>query len=375
MKIALVSDWFLPRLGGIELHLRNLATRLAERGHEVTVVTPEPGPAEIAGVAVERLPVPRLPGVRVAFPPPLLRSMGAALERASYDLLHVHVSIGSPTAWTAGWLGDRLGLPTLGTFHSVLGGWRHLYRAADPILRWRSWCARYSTVSEEVAEDLRAILPGRTVEVLPNGIDLDAWSVERRPPRSGTLRLVAVGRLQRRKRPGALLKILADVRARVGSRMDVTLEVAGEGPARGEVERKIQALGLSGSVGLLGAGTEDDVRALLARGDVFVNPAHQESFGLAALEARLAGLPVLARAESGVRGFVHDGVDGFLVDSDDAMVEQLARLAIDADALGALRESAARVDGLERFGWPHVLERHEELYRATMAERAGIRVS
>ncbi len=372
MKIALVSDWFLPRLGGIELHLRNLALRLAGRGHDVRVVTAEPGPAEVDGIAVERLGVPRIPGARVAFPPPLVRRMREALLGGTYDLLHVHVSIGSPAAWTAGWLGDALGVPTLGTFHSVLGGWRRAYRAADPILRWRAWRAGYSAVSEEVARDLRRILPDRSVEILPNGIDTGAWAVERSAARPGRLRLVTVSRLQRRKRLEALVEILARVRARAWPGCDVTLAVLGDGPSRTALERRVRALGLGESVEILGAGSEDDVRTLLARGDVFVSPARLESFGLAALEARLAGLPVVARVEGGVSGFIRDGHDGFLVDSDDAMADRLTTLALEPMRLGRLREAAARTEGLDGFDWERVLDRHEALYQSTVEGRAAM---
>ena len=60
-KIAIVSDWYLPRIGGLELHLRDLARELNARGHTAHVITATPGPDELDGIRVHRLDVPLMP--------------------------------------------------------------------------------------------------------------------------------------------------------------------------------------------------------------------------------------------------------------------------------------------------------------------------
>ena len=84
-------------------------------------------------------------------------------------------------------------------------------------------------------------------------------------------------------------------------------------------------------VELVGRRTRDEIRTAFARADVFVAPANLESFGIAALEARCAGLPVVAMARTGIREFVANGREGLLAQSDRDMVEQLLRLIRDPE--------------------------------------------
>jgi glycosyltransferase involved in cell wall biosynthesis len=65
LRVALVSDWFLPRLGGIEIHLRDLANHLARAGHQVEVVTPLPGPTQVDNVHVRRVRTTLCPKLKV----------------------------------------------------------------------------------------------------------------------------------------------------------------------------------------------------------------------------------------------------------------------------------------------------------------------
>ena len=77
------------------------------------------------------------------------------------------------------------------------------------------------------------------------------------------------------------------------------------------------------------------------RADIYVAPAYEESFGLAALEARAAGLPVVAMESGGVREFVAHGVEGFLCGDDDAMVSALTALAADPGLRAAISDHNA----------------------------------
>jgi glycosyltransferase involved in cell wall biosynthesis len=79
-------------------------------------------------------------------------------------------------------------------------------------------------------------------------------------------------------------------------------------------------------VSLPGRQTREQIRDLYRRADVFVAPADLESFGIAALEARCAGVPVIAKSGNGIAEFVRDGRDGLLVPDDTAMTEAIVRL-------------------------------------------------
>ena len=127
----------------------------------------------------------------------------------------------------------------------------------------------------------------------------------------------------------------------------------GDGPARDAVRARVSAAGLGDVVDLRGRLSRPEVRATYADADVFLAPARLEAFGIAALEARTAGLVVLAHAGTGVGEFVTDGVDGFLVADDDAMTDAVVRLVQDRDLLAAMRRRAATDP--PPFDWDHVL--------------------
>ncbi len=376
MKVALVTDWFHPRVGGIEVHVLLLARRLRDRGHDVVVVTPWPGEGVVDGIRVRRLDVPLVPRLGVCLAPfRLVRAVREVLLDEAPDLAHGHVSFASTTVVAAGWVGWREGIPALGTFHSTLGALGWVYRAVAPVLRVRSWPFRATAVSPEVARDVAWILPDREVGILPNAVDPAEWSPKPAPGSAGgevgRLRLVTTARLQARKRVDALLEIVA--RLRENGAGDVTLEIVGDGPRRPGLERAARRLGLDGAVRFVGATGPDGVRAALARSDVFVNACVLESFGIASLEALASGVPVVAREEGGVDAFVEDGRNGLLVGSDDAMVDALTALSRDLELRARLREGA--LEGVPaELTWARSVDRHLELYRTILeGSVAGIR--
>jgi glycosyltransferase involved in cell wall biosynthesis len=102
------------------------------------------------------------------------------------------------------------------------------------------------------------------------------------------------------------------------------------------------------------------VRDRYATADVYISPARLESFGIAALEARTSGLPVVARSGSGVGEFVIDGVNGFLAEDDESMAAALARLASDDGLRDRMR--AHNLDQAPAQDWPRVAELAEAEY-------------
>src|SRR5437016_1100971 len=98
MKVALVCDWYHPRIGGIELHLQDLARQLVGAGHDVVVITPTPGSDSVDGVPVRRINAPRAPLFGFMHTPGGIRALGNALSAERVDVAHCHVSIVSPAA-------------------------------------------------------------------------------------------------------------------------------------------------------------------------------------------------------------------------------------------------------------------------------------
>ncbi len=359
IKIALACDWFLPRLGGIEVHLSDLARQLSALGHCVEVLTTTPGPAIREGVPTTRLASARLPFTDLAISPGLSRRVADVLSAGGFEVVHAHVSVVSPMAFAAIRAGLTLGLPVVVTFHSVLLRAVPLLRLLDRLTGWSRAPLVLSGVSGLVAAQVAEAARGQTVTILPNGVHPDFW---RRPTSRGAEPLVVTAmRLNAKKRP---LQLLGAFALAVAGGRKGRLVIAGAGPERRRIEAAISRLGLAGRVELAGALSREELSALYARADVFAMPSIRESFGIASLEARCAGLPVVAMRAAGSSDFLIDGTTALLADNDADFAAHLRRLLEDPD----LRARLGPADpGLDRFAWPRVALAHETCYRDAIA--------
>ena len=216
----------------------------------------------------------------------------------------------------------------MATVHSMWAKASPLFDGADLLCGWGDWPVAWSAVSEAAALPLRNIVGRRgQVTVLANGVDPTHWDIEPIPPTPNQMRIVAVARLAPRKRVIQLVHILRRARATIPASVDVSVEILGDGPQMGEIRSYVDLHAMGGWVHLRGRVTRAEIRETFARSDLFVAPASLESFGIAALEARTAGLPVLARTRTGVADFIRHGVEGWLVSSDAAMSETISSLA------------------------------------------------
>ncbi len=375
--MAHISDCYLPRLGGIEVQVAELTRRQAAAGDEVSVITATPGTEIRAGrelldgVTVfrntARMPfeLPVHPRTRATVAP-LLRDIGP-------EVVHVHLGVVSPFAWGGIRAAVEVGVPVLVTVHSVWGtAARSGYGAANTLARWTRRGVQPAAVSRMAADRMAAVLPDDvTVLVTPNGFDPGEWNADERVAHDpATVRFVTAMRLAPRKRAVPLLRMFATAREQVRARdpdRRITLAIAGDGPHRSRLQTFLDDHRLSDDVTLLGRLTRPDLRRLYLGSDVFVQPSIKESFGLAALEARATGLPVLARAQTGLTEFIADDVNGMLADDDDLLARDMARIATD----DGLRERITRhnTDVPPVQVWPEVLRLVAEAYDVAIAAR------
>lgn len=175
-------------------------------------------------------------------------------------------------------------------------------------------------------------LPVGVIDVVPNGVDPARFRAARAT--TGAPVAVWVGVLAPVKRVDVLLDAVADVPR-------LRLVVVGDGPLRGEVERRCAEPDLAGRVEL--AGRVDDPSRLVAGADLYVLTSDAENCPLSLLEAMASGLPVVATAVGGVPEVVRDGIDGLLCPAGDvaALTSALGRLAADP-YLRSLLGGAAR---------------------------------
>ena len=173
------------------------------------------------------------------------------------------------------------------------------------------------------------------------------------------MHMVAITRLVRKKSPVDLVYALHEALRRAPSGR-VRMTVAGDGPERPRIEREAARLNISGYLDLCGARTRAEVRDLLATASMLVQPGRHEAFGLALIEARAAGVPVVAMASGGVPEIVEDRRHGLLADTAKGFRAAVAELATNDDLRA--RCAAAASQDLERFDWQRVIADHEAVY-------------
>ena len=327
-------------IGGSERHLLTLLPALAERGVDVSFVgldDPRWDPVDFYGAL-------RVPARRVASPrdlDPLL--LGRLVRSLKADVVHTHLVHADVYGGIAARLrGSRL----VSTKHNDdpfrAGSFRHVERAlagvADRVITITDALRRFTVE--------RVGVPPAKVETIHYGVDElpPAWGAN--PPDAvpaGARVLLAVTRLTRQKGVDVAIRALPSAPA------DAVLVVLGEGPERASLERLARELGIEQRVFLLGR--VPDVSAWLGRAALLVHPVRWEGFGLAVLEAMLAGLPVVGSRVSSLPELVVDGETGVLVQVEDAgaLAGAISR-ALEQPELGAAgRERAKQEFSVERM--------------------------
>ncbi len=367
MRIAHVTDFYLPRVGGIEQQVQHLARRQVAAGHDVHVVTSTPGDdhdRDGAAPRLHRLGSARVPHLGPVSPRAWLE-VPALLRTLTPDVVHVHASVGSPLALIAGLSGRRERHPTVITVHSM---WAHLskpYRMLFTAVGLDRLPIVWTAVSAAAAAQVQlAVGPGHHVRLLPNGIDPQFWAPRRRREPRTDVHVAAVLRLAARKRPLALLSALRRSRAALPDEVRLRASVIGDGPLRDAARRYVARHGMHW-VELQGTQPRERVREVLHDADIFVATARLESFGIAALEARCAGVPVVALTGTGVADFITHGREGLLADGDEDLVAALTRLAGSPDARATITAHCRAA--APRAGWAATLAAADSAYAAAAA--------
>jgi glycosyltransferase involved in cell wall biosynthesis len=384
MRIAYISDTFVPETNGIVTAIVRHARGLRERGHKVLVLCPRyerETPADEPDT-VDRFAAisPRSnPETRMSFAGP--GTIARRLRAFGPDIVHVHTPL---TLGVAGVIAARrLGVPLVQTYHSYVPGFMQYanplrllgYRRPARVdgasgLAWILTRAIYGrsdlvlTPSDALSDLLRA--HGVTVPIVTqtNGIDLAEfppktdWSLRRR--------VIHCGRLGWEKNAEVILAAFARFSA---DHPGWELHVLGEGPALPFLRARMQELGIADRVRLEGFVSRAHLAESYREADIYATASTIETQGLVVLEAMASGTPVVGVNALAVPEMVSDGLHGIMVQPSDAagMAAGLASLADD----DALRETMGRA-GVGR-ATEHDLERAighlERTYEHLLAER------
>jgi glycosyltransferase involved in cell wall biosynthesis len=366
VRIAFVTDTYLPEVNGVTTVLRMIRQSLAARGHEVLFLAPAyPDPTAEDDRVIRRpsMPCPRYPAVRLSSPfgPDVFR----ALDRFEPELVHV------VTEGPLGAIGRRYALrrgrPLVTSFHTdfpryaarYLGSWaqrvarRYLRRFHAPAVLTQTPSA--ASRAELVALGLaHAVVWGR-------GVESDRFtpvrrSAARRADLGAADRVIVlhVGRLAVEKDPEVLVEAFSRAQEAVGPQ--ALFCVAGDGP-RGPGLRR--ALPFARHFGFL---ARDVLADLYADADLFVFPSPTETCGLVTLEAMASALPVISADHGGVLENMRDGINGMVVATGDGrqFADAIVTLIRDTRQRAAMGQ-AARAFAVGR-DWSREMSELERMY-------------
>lgn len=383
-----LSDVYFPRVNGVSTSIATFRRELERRGVAVPLLCPGYASRPAGGIerpAEERLV--RIHGFRVPFDPedrwvPARRFRAAGNRLPAFDLIHIQTPFAAHRAGVD--LARRRGVPVVETYHTYF---EHYFEHYLPYLPARV-CRRIARrLTCKAARELdHMVVPSTAMRgalaaygvatpmsVLPTGIRIDALGdpavadgaafrlrhgiAAERPV------LVHIGRIGHEKNLRFLLQAFARV---VRALPEAMLVIAGEGPAKAELERFAGAAGLASHLLWLGyLDRERELAGCYRAGDAFVFTSKTETQGLVLLEAMALGVPVVALAEMGTRDLLAER-RGALVAEDD--LEDLAAKCLQVLRDPALRARLAAEGPVVAAGWSaaHMAGRLEALYRALL---------
>ncbi|SDP31063.1 phosphatidylinositol alpha 1,6-mannosyltransferase [Pedococcus dokdonensis] len=382
MRVAIVTESFLPYLNGVTTSVCRVVECLRDGGHEVVVIAPRPAPTSYAGYAVHGLasvPVRQFP---VGLP------LGGEVESLLADFRPDVVHVASPFVLGASALSaaDRLDLPTVAVYQTDMPSYlrqhgrgavgRGAARAA-----WR-WIRRMHELADLTLAPSSATLAELRAHGVPRtalwarGVDavqfhpgwrLDAGTaaLRRSLAPDGQLLVGYVGRLALEKE----LHRLAGLTGLAGLRV----VLVGDGPTREPDAALLAAAGVDAV--FLGRREGDDLARAYAAVDLFVHPGTRETFGQTLQEAAATGLPVVAPARGGPLDLVDHSRTGLLFDPDDPGSLREAVVHLAGDGVKRRAMGAAGRAGVEGRSWAALtgqLLGHYDIARATHGSRPSL---
>jgi len=384
MRIALLSSFFYPHVGGTEKYVEDLATELARRGHTVAVFTNTPANGDASAIR-KGFRIVRLPTLWGRYQP--LLSLIPYRLLSGFDVVHSHL----PPTHFAQAVTRRLGrVPHIVTYHCDLEINENFWIVKVPhwvsgiVNRYSAWARarllggsdRIIATSASYAKD-SPVLSRFEAKIIPIGVDVDkflaaAEEVARGRELRRRDRLLYVGRLAPSKGIDHLIGALAFVRAHG---LDVSLQVVGGGELLPRLKRTARSLGVEEVVSFSGElPFEALVHAYLeATALVLPSVVRIEAFGIVQLEALVLGTPVIASDLSGVREVVERSGGGYLFEHGNwrALAETITHAFSNREETRR-RAEAGKAYVRANYTWRSVTDEIERLYHSAIAYKGVV---
>jgi len=367
MNIAIVC---YPTFGGSGVVATELGIALARKGHQVHFITYS-YPVRLDflemnihfhEVHVEEYPLFHYQPYELA----LSSKMAYVIKTYHIDILHVHYAI--PHAY-AGYMAKQMlkregiEVPMVTTLHGTditLVGNHPTYKEAVTFSINQSDIV--TSVSESLKQDtLRLFRIDKDIKVIPNFTNIKK-SKESSPckrtvmAKPEELIVTHISNFRKVKRIDDVVRIFYGIQQKLPAK----LIMVGDGPEREIADQLCKDLGIKSKVLFLG--NTSDIDRILCFTDLFLLPSASESFGLSALEAMAAGVPVVSSNTGGLPEVNEEGISGYLCPIGDvkAMAEKAIYILEDKTRLAQFKQNARKV--AERFDEDKIVPMYEALY-------------
>ena len=388
MRILMLSWEYPPRIiGGVSRHVYELCNALADKGAAVDVVTCEhpgaPPEEDINGVKVHRVPVEGDSTDFIAWVRRLNEATEAkadellASKKNKCDIIHGHDWLAEFAARS---LKHKHKLPLVATIHATEYGRNYgihtdLHRYISHV-EWEfaheAW--RVIACTHYMKEEIHNILgpPLDKIDVIPNGVDAGKFNIDfdkqsfRRGYAGDDERLVFfVGRMVHEKGAGVLIDAMSRI---AESGLPAKLLIVGGGD-RSALRDQAEKLGIGDKVYFAGYVDDDMLLKFYNVVDVAVFPSLYEPFGIVALEAMAAKVPVVTSDVGGLREVVDHGITGITTSAGnpDSLAWGIMQILNNPNAARAMAETAY-MKTLNAFSWSRIAEQTIEVYNRVADE-------
>lgn len=352
MRIAFVTETFLPKTDGIVTRLCASIKWLCRQGHSIQVIAPDMGLNEFECAQVKGIPAHKFvlyPDMPLALPS---RQVGEGIQAFKPDVVHV---VNPALLGAAGvYYSRRWQIPLVASFHTNVPQYADFYHL--PFLKPSLWWyfrtlhnqADLNLCTSDTIRNELIQKKFRNVQVWQRGVDVDQfdpkfYSAEMRGRMSAghpenTL-LLYVGRLAPEKQIERLHPVLS-------ASKNLSLAIVGDGPHRAYLEKHFYGTNTT-FIGFLHG---RDLAAAYASSDLFVFPSTTETLGLVILEAMASGLPVVAANSGPTLEQVRDGFNGLLYSPSNPDSLTKAVLALENPELRKHLSENACAEG-RKHGW------------------------
>ena len=385
MKILITTDWYKPVINGVVTSVVTLKEQLEGLGCRVRVVTLSGNGHAYRDGDVYYLPsvnASRIyPGARAVCPP--CRGIGEILAWKP-DLIHSQCEFSS--FLIAKWIGERLRIPIVHTYHTVYEDYTHYFSAGRP---WGKQAAaifsrfilertdRVIVPTKKVAGLLAGYGVDRPMEVIPTGIRTERFAPAKGGPEAekqlaerkrirqslgigeGQVMLLALGRLAREKNLEEHITFFGRM-----NELGLELVIAGDGPEREALEELAGQQDGKERIHFAGMIPFEETPALYHAADLFVCASQSETQGITYLEALSCGLPVVCRKDACVEGIVRDGQNGYTYESQEEFAAFCRLLAADGER--RRRFGASALETGRKFDAGHFGEQVLQAYGRTL---------